>query len=78
MRPAILSAAKWPLLISLRKPDTPMLPSGNASCAATSSRSGVLPVIVSGDGICGLRISNMSHHVTLRKLALWKVRSDLA
>lgn len=28
-----------------------MLPSGNASCAAMSSRSGVVGVIVSGDGV---------------------------
>lgn len=32
-----------------------MLPSGNASCAAISSRSGVVAVIVSGDGIVGSR-----------------------
>lgn len=30
-----------PRLASLRKPDTPMLPSGNAICAAMLSRSGV-------------------------------------
>jgi hypothetical protein len=50
-RPAIISAAKLPLLISLRSPEMPMLPSGKASRAAMSSRKGVVGVIVSGDGI---------------------------
>src|SRR5215471_18998466 len=48
--PAICSTRRLPRSISRRRPDTPMLPSGNAICAAMSRRSGVVGVIVSGDG----------------------------
>ena len=40
--PAIFSATNRPLLISLRSPETVMLPSGKASRAAISKRSGVV------------------------------------
>src|SRR5262249_31802765 len=48
--PAILSARRLLRSISRRRPDPPTLPSGNAICAAISRRSGVVAVIVSGDG----------------------------
>src|SRR5262249_7628515 len=48
--PAICSTRRLLRSISRRRPDTPMLPSGNAICAAMSRRSGVVGVIVSGDG----------------------------
>src|SRR5215471_3345619 len=48
--PAIISARRLPRSISRRRPDTPTLPSGNAICAAMLRRSGVVAVIVSGNG----------------------------
>jgi len=55
--PTMYSAGKLPFAISLRRPLTPIEPSGNAIAAATSRRSGVVGVIDSGGGITGLRIA---------------------
>jgi hypothetical protein len=63
--PAIRSAGRLPFAISLRKPLTPIDPSGNASSAAISNRNGVVGVIVSGDGMTALRINKNSRSCKL-------------
>jgi len=52
--PATFDAFRLPFLISLRRPDTVMVPLGNATRTANSSGSGVVGEMFSGMvGMCG-------------------------